>query len=112
MISAPLDYPTVIQRVFSNLIRFLGKTDGIHLETVIDSEYGHYLLVEMGWQNSRRIYGTLLHIDIIDNKLWIQHDGTEEGIADELVSSGIPKQNIVLAFKPVERRKITEFAVS
>lgn len=24
----------------------------------------------------------LLHVDIVDHKLWIQHDGTEEGIAN------------------------------
>ncbi|HBY77183.1 MAG TPA: XisI protein, partial [Cyanobacteria bacterium UBA11148] len=54
---------------------------------------------------------TLLHIDIIDGKLWIQHDGTEEGIADELVAAGVTKDSIVLGFKSVERRKLTELAV-
>ncbi|NER51225.1 MAG: XisI protein [Symploca sp. SIO1A3] len=71
-----------------------------------------YLLVEIGWQNGYRIYGTLLHIDIINNKLWIQHDGTEEGIADDFVALGIPKQQIVLGFKPIDRRQVTEFAIS
>jgi len=71
-----------------------------------------YLLVEVGWENGYRIYGTVLHIDIIDNKLWIQHDGTEEGIADELVALGIPKQQIVLGFKPIDRRQVTEFAIN
>lgn len=69
------------------------------------------LLAEIGWQNGRRIYGTLLHIDIIDQKLWIQQDGIEEGIADELVALGVPKQQIVLGFKPIDRRKVTEFAI-
>jgi hypothetical protein len=69
------------------------------------------LLIEAGWQKSRRIYGTLVHIDIIDRKIWIQHDGTEEGIADELVKRGIPPQKIVLAYKSFARRKITDFAV-
>jgi hypothetical protein len=54
----------------------------------------------------------LLHIDIIDNQLWIQHDGTEEGIAGELVAVGISKKHIVLGFKPPEQRKHTEFAVA
>jgi hypothetical protein len=54
----------------------------------------------------------LLHIDLIDNKLWIQHDGTEEGIALELVTAGIPKEHIVLDFRSLEQRKRTEFAIS
>ena len=78
---------------------------------VIDETVNHYLLIEIGGQNSRRIYGTLIHLDIINQKIWIQQDGTEEGIANELVNLGIHHQQIVLAFKTVERRKITDFAV-
>jgi XisI protein len=54
----------------------------------------------------------LIHLDIIDRKIWIQQDGTEIGIANELVDLGISPQQIVLAFKTLERRKITDFAVS
>jgi hypothetical protein len=41
----------------------------VQVELVFDREHDRYLLVETGWQNGYRIYGTLLHIDIIDNKL-------------------------------------------
>ncbi len=105
-------YQSIIQQVFNSYIEFLGETNDIHLETIIDTQNHHYLLVEVGWENGRRIYGTLLHIDIIGQKLWIQQDGTEEGIAGELVALGIPKQQIVLGFKPSDRRRVTEFAVS
>lgn len=71
-----------------------------------------YLLIEIGWDKGRRIYGVLIHIDIMGDKLWIQQDGTEEGIADELAALGIPKERIVLAYKSLPRRQITEFAVS
>ena len=53
----------------------------------------------------------LRKIDIIDEKLWIQQDGTEEGIAEEMVKMSIPKDKIILAYKSLERRTITEFAV-
>ena len=45
-------------------------------------------------------------------EFWIQRDGTEYGIAQELVDAGIPKERIVLAFKSPELRKLTEFAVA
>jgi hypothetical protein len=51
-------------------------------------------------------------IYLIDGKVWIQHDGTEDGIAYELEAAGIPKARIVLAFKSLKRRKLTEYAVS
>jgi XisI protein len=46
-----------------------------------------------------------LHIDIIENKLWIEHDGTEDGLAYELMAAGIPQEYIVLAFKLSELQK-------
>jgi len=112
MDSIVVNYQAAIQQVFNDYIEFIGEAEDIQLNLVIDRERDRYLLVEVGWENGYRIYGTLLHIDIIDNKLWIQHDGTEEGVANELVTLGIPKQQIVLGFKPIDRRKITEFAIN
>jgi hypothetical protein len=100
-----------IINVLQDYIDFLGNDPNTQSQLVIDGEHDHYLLVETGWQNKRRIYGTLIHIDIIDQKIWIQQDGTEEGIANELVKLGISPNQIVLAYKSPERRKITEFAV-
>nr|WP_228043418.1 XisI protein [Desmonostoc muscorum] len=56
-------------------------------------------------------YGCVLHLDIKNEKIWIQHDGTEGGIADELTNRGVPKQDIVLAFHSPFKRQFTEFAV-
>ena len=50
--------------------------------------------------------------DIKGSKVWIQHDGTEDGIAYELEAAGIPKERIVLAYRSLERRKLTEYAIS
>ncbi|WP_332989646.1 XisI protein [Microcoleus sp. A006_D1] len=65
----------------------------------------------MGWRDWRRYYGCVVHIDIQDGKIWIQHDGTEIGVANELVDLGVPKQDIVLAFQAPYKRKYTEFAI-
>lgn len=54
----------------------------------------------------------MIHIEIIDGKVWIQRDWTEEVVAGELVEAGIPKIDIVLGFKPPEIRPYTEFAVA
>ena len=39
-----------------------------------------------------------------------QYDGIEDGITDELVASGVPKDRIVLAFHPPEVRQHTGYA--
>jgi hypothetical protein len=105
-------YSSIVEKILSEYAEFLGNDDAVQTELVFDRERDRYLLVEAGWQNGYRIYGTLLHIDIVGGKLWVQQDGTEDGIADELVQLGIPKEHIVLGFKSLERRKLTEFATS
>ncbi len=84
----------------------------IQLETVFDSQSDRYLLMVTGRENGRRVHGCLIHIDIINGKLWIHRDGTEKGIATELVNVGVPKNHIVLGFRSPEVRKYTEFAAA
>lgn len=72
------------------------------------------MIVLDGWEHSgkRRVHSALVHLDIIDGKIWVQRDGTEYGMAQELVDAGIPKSQIVLGFQPVEKRPYTDFAVA
>ena len=79
------------------------------VQTVFDSEQDHYQLLYVGWRGNKRQFGCILHLDIKDGKIWIQHDGTEIGIANQLVELGVPKQDIVLAFHEPEIRQFTEF---
>lgn len=109
-------YRDALEHVLTEWADFLNtglRSDpGAVSEVVFDRQHDRYLLVEAGWERGYRIHGTLLHVDIVDGKLWIQHDGTEDGIAPELVTAGVPKDHIVLAFRPPEMRKLTEFAVA
>jgi hypothetical protein len=85
----------------------------VEAQTIFDTERDHYQLVYVGWKrNGLRDYGCLLHLDIKNGKIWIQYDGTEGGIAYQLVELGVPKEDIVLGFQPPEVRAHTEFAVS
>jgi XisI protein len=82
------------------------------IQTVFDRDNDHYLLMIVGWDGIRRDHGCLVHVDVISGKFWIQRDGTEHGIARELLEAGIPKERIVLAFRSPEMRRLTDFAVA
>lgn len=84
----------------------------IEQRVLIDKEENNFFLFNIGWQNKKRIHGCVVHIEIIDDKIWIQQDGIEDGIANEFLAAGIPKDEIVLAFHPPSVRPYTEFAVS
>lgn len=99
-------------KVLRDYYEFLGNDPESELQLIIDEKNHHYILLEAGWHKNQRIYGNLIHLDIIQAKIWIQQDGTEIGIANELVDLGISPQQIVLAFKTLERRKITDFATA
>jgi hypothetical protein len=45
-----------------------------------------------------RVRGNLIYVTLRDGKVYIECDGIERGIRDELVRRGIPQENIVLAF--------------
>ncbi len=79
----------------------------IRTEAVVDAEHDHYEVLHVGWDGGRRVHGTVIHIDIIEGKLWIQHNGTDCRIGEELVAAGIPREAIVLGFQPPEVRKHT-----
>jgi hypothetical protein len=81
-------------------------------EAVFDQERDRYLIMSTGWEgNDRRIHYCLVHLDIINGKVWIQRDNTEDGIGYEL-EAGIPKSDIVPAFHPVNVRPYTGYAVT
>lgn len=85
------------------------KAEEYEVQTLLDTERNHYQLLYVGWQGNRREFGCILHLDIKDGKIWIQHDGTEVGIANQLVELGVPKQDIVLAFHEPDIRQFTGF---
>ena len=81
-------------------------------ETVFDRDQDRYLILIVGWDDHRYEHGCTVRIDLIGDKVWIQRDGTEDGIALDLEQAGIPKEHIVLGFKPPEVRPMTGYAVA
>ncbi len=77
-----------------------------------DDVHNQYLLLLMGWQKDERIKTVTVHISLEKNKIWIEEDWTEEGIATDLLEKGISREEIVLAFHPPHLRQYTEFATS
>ncbi len=104
-------YRNYIQELLSEYARLSPSDDEAETQLVFDTQRDHYQVVSTGWKNRIPMYGSVLHLDIKGEKIWIQHDGTEIGIADELVKLGAPKSDIVLAFHEPLVRQYTGFAV-
>jgi len=105
-------YRKIIRKLIETYAQYQPARGDVQIEVIFDESNEHYELVYAGWNGPYRIHGSVLHIDIRNEKVWIQYDGTEDGIAEELVKAGIPNDRIVLAFKPPEIRPHTDFAVA
>jgi len=105
-------YREIVRDIIEEYSQYRPSRGDVQIEVILDEANDHYELMYAGWNGPYRIHGSVLHLDIRDGKVWIQHDGTEDGVAERLVERGIPREHIVLAFKPPEIRPHTGFAAT
>ncbi|MCP4347954.1 MAG: XisI protein [Desulfobacterales bacterium] len=103
-------YRNYIKQLIQQFGIYLPISENVETQYIFDTEHDHYQLFQVGWEKYNWIHGCILHIDIKNGKIWIQHNGTETGIADELVALGVPKNDIVLGFQAPYKRRYTGFA--
>jgi len=106
------NYRRIIEEVLIPYTKIPYSHGNIESKAVFDRENDSYLLITLGWDDVKRIHGCLVHIDIIDDKIWVQRDDTEDGVTYELVAAGVPKDKIVLGFHPLNVRQHTGYAVT
>jgi hypothetical protein len=102
----------IIEQTLCDLAHRYSTTDKCRTLMTFDREHGQFLLIDEGWEGYRRIYNVWAHIELRDSKFWLHEDGTEEGIANLLLASGIPHHRIVLAFHAPALRNATPFAIA
>jgi len=106
-----LSYSEIIRKILLEYLKYDSVDDVIKSSVSFDDEHGNYVLLQAGWRGDDYLQGAVIHIQLIDGKIWIQYDGTEEGVATELVDAGIPKSDIVLGFRHPSVRQYTGFAL-
>ena len=104
-------YREIVRTVLGSYIDITYANVDLKNRQVFDQETDRYIILSEGWQQKQHLHSCLIHVEIINNKVWIQLDNTEDGIAEELISAGIPKSDIVLGFHEPEIRQYTGFAV-
>ncbi|HBY78123.1 MAG TPA: XisI protein [Cyanobacteria bacterium UBA11148] len=105
------EYQEIVQKVITDYATSGSYKGDIERQLIFDTVRNHYQILNIGWDNQRRIFGCVLHMDIKNDKIWIQYNGTEVDFAEELVQLGVPRQNIVIGFHTPFMRKLTEYAV-
>ena len=107
-------YRSLVKRLFLEYSALMRQNPppGVETGCAIDEERDQFLLVKSGWQGNRRVRHIALHVRLKDDKIWVEEDWLEDGIATDLVREGVPKEDIVLAFHPPDVRRLTDYAVA
>ena len=103
-------YRDVIQSLLSDYAATPISNGDIDCYTVFDTQKDHYQVMNVGWDGYRRVYGCVLHLDVKDEKIWVEQNMTEMRVAQELVARGVKKEDIVLGFQAPDMRQYTEYA--
>ena len=108
-----IQYQNFIKQILTEYQRISAQVPVPDVDEVLifDDERKQYLWFNIGWKQGKRVKAISVYIRIKNEKIYIEEDWTEEGMANELLRLGVPKEDIVLAFQPPEVRKFTEFAI-
>ncbi len=88
----------IVKQVINRYAQFVPSHGNIRLDTVFDDEQGRYALMQVGWDRGHRVRGNLIYIIVQDDKVWIEYDGMEQGITQDLIKGGIAPERIILGF--------------
>ncbi len=105
-------YRQIIQAVLKPYADITYAYTNVRNRLAFDTEHDQYIVISEGWDNQRHHHGCLIHIEIINGKVWLQRDGTKDGVTDDLVAAGIPKSEIVLGFHEPSVRPYTGYAIA
>lgn len=84
----------------------------IKYQVIADEKRNRFQLICIGWENGNYYHNTVFHLDIINEKIWIQENNTDVQLAPELLKNGVTSDTIVLGMKPEWKRQYTGFPVS
>jgi ribosome-interacting GTPase 1 len=105
-------YQNLIKQILTEYQIISSQVTVVDVDEVLmfDDERSQYLWFNIGWKQGKRVKAISVYIRIKNDKIYIEEDFTEEGIATELMGLNVSASDIVLAFQPPEMRKYTEFA--
>ena len=105
-------YRAILRQVVEQAAEYLPSNGAIEAIPVCDETRDQYLLLHLGWNDLGRVFAVVCHLRLREGKIWIERDGTADGLANTLLPAGIPHEDIVLGFQPAWKRPYTAFAVA
>lgn len=105
------NYRSILRRIVTERAKYTPSHGIIETVAICDDQQEHYLMVHLGWSEHYRHDQPILHLRLHNGKVWVERDGSAEGVVNLLLEAGIPPEDIVQAYLRPSERELTEFAV-
>jgi thiamine pyrophosphokinase len=105
-------YSQYIQTILAKHAKYKPNRSDVDSELIFDTIHNHYQLMRVGWDGLSRVYHTVMHFNLKNNKIWIQQNMTDVDLAQELIEMGVPSEDIVLGLQPPYKRPYTGYGVA
>lgn len=102
-----MNYSSVIKQVLLHYLELMRSENAVESQAIFDDERGRYSILNVGWQDEDRVFGCPIYIEIREDKIWIQRDFTEPGIAAQLLGLGVDEEQIILGYRSPTVRRLT-----
>src|ERR1700682_4179370 len=94
-------YRAIVRRLIEEYASYKPAYGDIRTEAAVDREHDHYEVMQVGWKGDRRVHASIIHIDIRDGKVWIEYNGTDARLGEEVGAAGLPREGLGGGFPPV-----------
>lgn len=80
---------------------------------ITDFIHNQFQLVQAAWIGNKYAYKVLLHLSIHQEtgNVWVMQNNTELDLEQDFQAMSIPKSSIVLGFRSLEMRALSNYAV-
>jgi hypothetical protein len=80
--------------------------------TVFDESSNQYQILDLGWDDAgKRVFQPMIHLELLDGKIWIQENMTDLDVAKVLLEWGVEPSDIVLGMHSASLRRFSEYAI-
>ena len=103
-------YQNIITSILKDYADSFNQTPkSIEAKLVFDYERRSFQVLNIGWRNGEYFFYVVFHLDIRNDKVWLNENRTDILIAQMLVEHGIPTNNIVLGLQSPETRVLSGY---
>ncbi|NCR20079.1 MAG: XisI protein [Microcystis aeruginosa LL13-03] len=89
-----IKYRQAVQNLLSRYVAEDVTSEDVEVQLIFDVERDHYQWMNVGWEG---------------NKIWLQQNLTELNPAEDLISMGVKREDIVLGLQPPYKRPYTNY---